>query len=86
MKIIFTEHAKRRIRERALSLRVVKAFIEKPDSVAPSRKDTRRFLIKKIYTHPTFKKIHLLMAICEEDGGTFTVVTIIDTSKIRKYS
>lgn len=85
MKVIFTEHAKKRIRERNLSIKKVKTFIANPDSIEPSSKNSRRFLLKKLYFHPRFQKQHLFMAICEQEKEGLVIVTIIDTSKIKKY-
>ena len=86
MKIVFTDHAKRRMRERNLSVRQVKGFITNPDTIEPSTKDPRRFLIKKSYYHRSLKRMHLAMMICEQKGSVLVVVTIIDTSKIAKYT
>jgi|SRR3989344_1704604 len=86
MKIEFTAHALRRMRERNLNRRQVKEFIGKPDSVEISKKASSRFLIKKRYHHRKLGKDHLLMAICERAGDTLVVVTIIDTSQVKKYS
>ena len=86
MKIEFTDHAKKRMRERNLLLRQIEEFVRNPDSREISTKNSRRFLIKKTYYHPALKKNHLLMAICEEDADKVVVITIIDTSKIRKYT
>ena len=86
MKVVFTDHAKRRARDRHLSLKVVKSFIENPDDAEQSQKDSRRFLIKKAYFSHAFKKQHLLMAICEKEGDVLVVITLIDTSKVKKYS
>ena len=85
MKIVFTDHAKRRIRERNLTLKDVRAFIERPDSIEPSLKNLKRYLLKKLYFHSVLKRRHLLMAVCEYEAHTLVVVTIIDTSQIRKY-
>jgi len=86
MKIEFTNHAQRRMRERNLSRRQLERFVSKPDSVEVSSKNSLRFLLKKRYRHRTSGKDHLLMAICERHGDVLVVVTIVDTSQIRKYS
>ena len=85
MRIVFTDHAKRRIRERSLTLKDVRVFLERPDSIEPSSKNPKRFLLKRLYYHPILKRRHLLMAICEQEGDALVIVTIIDTSQIRKY-
>lgn len=65
MKITFTNHAKRRMRERGLVQKDVIDFVMHPDRVEPSRKDPRRFLVKKVYFRVVYKKDRLLMAVCE---------------------
>ena len=72
--------------ERDLSRRQVEAFVRKPDRVEISEKDQSRLLIKKRYRHHKFGRDHLLMAICERDNDSLVVVTIIDTSQVKKYS
>ena len=86
MKIVFTSHAKKRIKERNLNQTQVINFIQNPDSSTISSKNNQRTLIKKVYYHQTFKKKHLLIAICEQQNGILHVITIIDTSKVKKYS
>lgn len=85
MKVVFTDHARRRVRERGLTLQEVRSFIASPDSIEPSTKNLKRFLIKKLYYHRRLKKPHLLMAVCEQEGDTLVIITIIDTSQIKKY-
>ena len=86
MRIVFTDHAKRRIRERNLTLKDVRVFLGSPDSIEPSSKNPKRFLLKRLYYHPILKRRHLLMAICEQEKKSLIVVTVIDTSQITKYS
>lgn len=74
------------MRERSLTRKQVEAFVRNPDSVEVSTKNSSRFLIKRRYHNRELGKDHLLMAICERVGDTLLVVTIIDTSQIRKYS
>ena len=85
MKITFTDHAKRRMRERGLLQKQVVDCVTHPDRLERSMKDPRRFLAKKIYFSRTHKKDRLLMAICEQEGTALVIVTVIDTSKIEKY-
>jgi len=86
MKVTFTAHAKRRMRERNLKQKQIRAFVQDPDGVEISSKNTKRFLVKKRYFNATFKKPRLLIAICEQEGNSIVVVTVIDTSKVEKYS
>ena len=74
------------MRERNLTVRQIKTFIANADSVEPSVKDPKRFLVKKLYYHPQLKRQHLLMAICEQEREKLVIITIIDTSQVKKYS
>lgn len=85
MKVVFTDHAKRRMRERGLVQKEVIDHVTHPDSIEPSTKDQRRFLVKKIYFNKVHKKDRLLMVVCEQEDSALVVVTVIDTSKIGKY-
>lgn len=85
MQVVFTDHAKRRMRERGLLQKEVINLVTHPDRVEPSRKDPRRFLVKRIYFNKVRKKDRLLMAVCEREDSVLVVVTVIDTSKIGKY-
>ena len=85
-KIEFTDHAQRRMRERNLTRKQVVEFVKNPDSVEISTKNSSRSLLKKRYRNKALGKDHLLMAICERSGDALLVVTIIDTSRITKYS
>ncbi|PIR83538.1 hypothetical protein COU18_02530 [Candidatus Kaiserbacteria bacterium CG10_big_fil_rev_8_21_14_0_10_51_14] len=86
MKIVFTDHAKRRLRERGLKEKRVREFVRSADSIEVSNKNPKRFLVKRRYFSDTFKKPRLLIVICEHERGVMVVVTVIDTSKIEKYS
>ncbi len=85
MKIKFSLHALTRMRERGLKENDVINAIKFPDRVENSTIIKNRFLIKKIYYLQKQEKDHLLMVICEKEGGGVKVITIIDTSKISKY-
>lgn len=86
MKIVLTDHAKKRIKERGISANIVKESLMFPDNVDTSTVDKNRYLVKKIYFHEKFRKKHLLMIVCEkEKSKVVKVITIIDTSKIDKY-
>lgn len=86
MEIEFTAHALRRMRERGLGRRQVREFVRDPDTIVVSKKDPMRFLAKKIYHNKLLARTHLLMAVCERERDTLLVITVIDTSQLKKYS
>jgi len=85
MKVVFTDHALERLKERGISEKEVKSFIKNPDKTERSSKDPKRFLIKKIYFNQKLKRDHLLLIILEKENSILKIITIIDTSKISKY-
>ncbi|MBI5079315.1 DUF4258 domain-containing protein [Candidatus Wolfebacteria bacterium] len=66
MKIKFSSHALKRLKERGIKQNDVKKFIESPDKIETSKLNQIRFLIKKIYHNQKYNKEHLLMMICEK--------------------
>ena len=64
MKLIFSDHAKKRIKERGISASIIKESLMFPDNVDVSTVDKNRFLVKKIYFHEKFRQKHLLMIVC----------------------
>lgn len=84
-KIIFSSHALERIKERGISLNLVRKAIKFPDKIEKSLIDSSRFLIKKLYFNENMKNDHLLLIIFEVKYNLINVITIIDTSKISKY-
>ncbi len=85
IRVVFSNHAKERMKERGISEKEVKEFLKNPDKVERSLKFPSRFLIKKIYFHRRLKKDHLLLIVIEKKNSILEIITIIDTSKISKY-
>lgn len=85
MKIKFSVHAIKRIKERNIAKKTVLEAITNPDKVEISNAKENRFLMKKIYFNKNSKKDHLLLIIYEKEGGILTIITVIDTSKISKH-
>lgn len=85
MKVIFSQHALRRMVERGIRRSDVLRAIREPDKVEVSRIEENRFLAKKVYRNLRLGKDHLLMVICERVAGEIHIVTVVDTSKISKY-
>lgn len=84
-KIIFSNHALTRMKERSISKGLVLDAIKKPNKIEKSSIFSGRILVKKIYFHKNFKKDHLLMIICEICPNEIKIITVVDTSKISKY-
>lgn len=85
MKIKFSSHALKRIREREIDKKIVFEAIISPDKIESSNIQKNRFLTKKIYFNQKLKKEHLLIIVCEKENGVLKIITIIDTSKISKH-
>lgn len=84
-KINFSKHSEYRAKERNIDKEFLLKAIRYPDKIDISNKNSKRFVIKKIYYNNSLKKDHLLMAVCEKNNNVLHVITIIDTSKITKY-
>ena len=85
MKIKFSSHSLKRIKERNITKKEIIKAVKFSDKIEVSRVNKNRFLIKKKYHHRKFKKDHLLMIICEKKDTFLEIITVIDTSKISKY-
>ncbi len=87
MKIIFSNHVQKRIRERNISYIQVYSALLQPDKVEIDRTNPNRFVAKKIYVINKLGKKHLLLAFYEMDSQAeqIEVITVISTSKISKY-
>jgi len=79
--IKFTDHAKRQMRERSLSKKVVISSIQKAD-FEKKQHDGRLKLIKVISRKP---KTFLLIIIVEKIQKELKVITVFKTSKAKKY-
>ena len=80
MEVHFTKHTKERMAERAISEKRILVALKKPTRVL---KDDGRYLIKKLYKKKG--KPRLLLIAIERTKQAMTVITVIDTSKVRKY-
>lgn len=81
----FTKHARDRMRERGITEEAVYAAIASPDSIQTSIQSDARYIAKKIYLS-TSGQMRLLMIIYEYTLEVTLIITVIDTSKIDKYS
>lgn len=69
------------MKERAVSPNVVRDCLQNPDKVSYDEKG--RYLLKKRYNKSG--KQRLLMVAVERKGNMYIVITVIDTSKVKKY-
>lgn len=81
MNFIFTAHAKRRMAERSISSKMVYEALRNPAKVLYD--DDNKILFKKLYKSKRFNR--LLLVVAEEERNRFKIITVIDTSKIKKY-
>lgn len=86
MIIKFSKHALQRMQERYVKKAVVYDVITNPQKLEQSLNNQQRFIAKKIYYNEKLLKTHLLMVIYGVmEESVIEVITIIDTSKIKKY-
>ncbi|MFH1183311.1 MAG: DUF4258 domain-containing protein [Candidatus Moraniibacteriota bacterium] len=87
MKIIFSDHARRRMGERDISSFQVSSAILQPDKIEVDKTTPNRFVAKKVYAINKSEKKHLLLVFYEFHPETdqIEVITVVSTSKIRKY-
>ncbi len=69
------------MQERSVSERTVKDALDDPTKIGYDAKG--RMLIRKLYRKN--RKERLLLIVCEEIGRILEIITIIDTSKLKKY-
>jgi hypothetical protein len=81
MEYFLTAHAKQRISERVLSIQIIEDALRNPSKV--SYNGSGKMLIKKLYRRKGTAR--LLLIIGEFMGDKLKVITVIDTSKVRKY-
>lgn len=77
MKIIFSNHALYRMKEREITKNEVKITLLEPDKLI--WKDNTNIAMK------LRENGHLLIIIYTDLGKTEKIITVIDTSKVRKY-
>lgn len=83
--MIFTKHARERLRERGLTIAQIRRFLAQPDKIEISAVEPKRALYKKLYFNERFGRDHLVLMFCEKSDAVVKLITIIDTSKISKY-
>jgi len=76
-----TPHAWERMKERAISRKLIDLALQEPTEVMYDEKG--RILLKKLYVKNN--KERLLLIVGEMVDGRLEIITIIDTSKVRKY-
>ena len=81
MRYFFTRHATDRMKERSISKKVIDLAFAEPTKVLYD--DNDRILIKKLYKRRGIDR--LLIIVGKLEKGDFKIITIIETSKIRKY-
>lgn len=85
MRIVLSQHARLRMRERGIARSEVCEAIQSADRTEHSSRSTHRYLAKRVYHHRTLRRKHLLMVVYEMRRKSVRVVTVIDTSRITKY-
>lgn len=81
MKYILTAHAEFRMKERGISSSLLEDALRHPTAIAKDPKGN--ILLKKTYRK--HGQLRLLLIVCRMKGDIALVITIIDTSKVRKY-
>ena len=81
MRYILKPHARMRMRERKITESIIKDALDNPTKI---EYDTRgRVLFKKLYQRNG--KERLLFMVGEGRGDLIEIITIIDTTKVKKY-
>jgi len=81
MKYVIKPHAGKRARERSISEDLIANALADPTKVGYDARG--RLLIKKLYCRNG--KERLLLIVGEIAANTLEIITIIDTSKVKKY-
>lgn len=87
MRIIFSEHARRRMEERNISYIQAYSALLQPDKVEVDKTNSDRFVAKKVYAINKADSKHLLLVFYEVHSriNRIEVITVVSTSKINKY-
>lgn len=80
-RLVWSDHAVFQLKERKLSKQTVVAAFRKPDRIV-SQTGHRRQLLKLI---SRWGKQYLLIVIFDREKRADTIITVIITSKIKKY-
>lgn len=81
MQYTIKPHARKRMRERSIPESTIKDAFDNPTKIGYDPKG--RMLIKKLYRKNG--KDRLLLVVCEKIADILEIITIIDTSKVKKY-
>lgn len=81
MDYYLTKHAKLRMAERSVSAQLLNDALHNPTEVLYD--NGGRMLYKYMYTIENVKRLLMVVAIKEKDK--VKIITVIDTSKVRKY-
>ncbi len=81
MRFTFSSHALERMRERAIPKELIDEALREPTKV--SYDANGRTLVKKLYLKKNVKRLLLIAGETHDD--TFHIITVIDTSKVKKY-
>lgn len=81
MNFFLTNHDEQRMKERFISTRLIKAALQKPDQMLYDKDE--RLLIKRVYTKKGKRRLLIIVAVRVE--RQIKIITVIDTSKIKKY-
>lgn len=76
-----TDHARKRMAERVISEELIAEALRNPTKIG--RDARQRILVKKTYERRGKKRL-LLLAL-ERENTKWCIVTVIDTTKIKKY-
>lgn len=81
MDYYLTKHAKQRMAERLVSAKLLDEALHNPTDVLYD--NDGRILYKYMYTKENAKRLLIIVMIPEKNRAK--VITVIDTSKVRKY-
>lgn len=81
MRYILTRHAGKRMRERNITQKMLENALKNPTKVLYDVRN--RLSFKKIYTKGSRQR--LLLIVGEVNGNELVIITVIDTSKVKKY-
>ncbi len=81
MQYVITPHAAQRMAERGITHAAIGEALRHPTAV--SQDEDGRVLVKKLYRAK--EKSRLLLVVVEQVNEMWTVITVIDTSKTKKY-
>ncbi len=78
---VLTKHAKKRLFDRKISVKLLETALSDPTQVLAD--GTGKLLYQKLYRERD--KSRLLMVVVIIELGRLKVLTVIDTSKVKKY-